>query len=415
MLWAAITAAVWLGLLCLPFQPWRTREWLECKRRCAGPIRADDRADDSQRPDDCDASVDLSAHLSDVCVLIPARDEAAHIGATLAALAEQGRDLHVVVVDDQSSDDTADIANRTPNVQVVIGQILPAGWAGKLWALEQGRAHIRRRYTLLLDADIELRPGLIAALRDKMQREGLQFASLMPALRMAGFWEKLLLPAFVYFFKLLYPFQLANDMRFRKFAAAAGGCILLETRVLNAIGGFAPLKDALIDDCALALRVKAADFKSWIGLTHSARSLRPYDDLAAIWNMVARSAYTQLHYSLLMLAALTLFFVLAFWLPVFMVIFASSVASYLAGVALVAMAASYLPVLRFYRLSPAWALALPLIATLFLFMTWTSALRYHRGERSRWKGRIYGRGEAGDREDCSAGAIATAFPQKLSR
>ena len=406
MLWAALTLAIWLGLLCLPFQPWRTRERLDSARPRAGT--------------DPYARVgDLNADLSDVCAVVPARDEAAHIGATLAALLRQGRDLDVIVIDDQSSDGTADIAGRAANVRVVTGQSVPAGWTGKLWALEQGCSLIDKRdkcYTLLLDADIELQPGLIAALRDKMQREQLQFASLMPALRMTGFWEKLLLPAFVYFFKLLYPFRLANDVRFRKLAAAAGGCILLETRALDQIGGFVALKDALIDDCTLARRVKAAGFNTWIGLTHSARSLRPYSDLAAIWSMVARSAYTQLHYSLPMLAALTLIFALAFWLPVYMAVFAPFGAGWLAVVALIAMAASYVPVLRFYDLSKVWALALPLIATLFLFMTWTSALRYHRGERARWKGRVYDRSEAG-----RAGhrlypeTITTALPQKLSR
>lgn len=365
MIWFLIPAVIWLGLLCLPFKPWRVRESLDAASKTS----------------------DLSNDLSDISALVPARDEAATIGATVAALKQQGSDLAIIVIDDQSSDATAAIASAA-GARVVAGQPLPAGWAGKLWALEQGRVHARRRFTLLVDADIELQPRLIATLRGKMQREGIQLISLMCALRMHAFWEKFLLPAFVYFFKLIYPFQLANDPA-AKVAAAAGGCILLETSALDAIGGFAALRNELIDDCALARRIKRAGFKTWLGLTHSARSLRRYERLTEIWTMVARSAYTQLGYSPLLLVAVALMFAAAFWAPLAMLLIPE--ARGLAAVALIAMAASYLPVLGFYRLSPAWALALPFIATLYLAMTMSSALRYHAGERSRWKGRVYAR------------------------
>lgn len=367
-IWLALPGAlIWLSMLVLPWRPWRVREVL-------------DAAVTSAKPD-----------LSDVTALIPARNEAETIELTLKALAAQGPGLTTVLVDDQSDDGTAKMARKaaTQSLRVISGCALPTGWSGKLWALEQGRVHLNRRLTLLMDADIELQPGVLAALRAKMERDGLHFVSLMAALRMKTFWEKLLLPAFIYFFRLLYPFRLANDPTRRRIAAAAGGCILLETRLIDEIGGFQALRGALIDDCELARRVKALGYRTWVGLTHSVRSLRCYDELAAIWNMVARSAFTQLRYSTLLLLACTGIFVIAFWLPVAGLMFPHTIARWIAVIGLVAMMSSYLPTLRFYGLSGGWAIALPLIGTLYLAMTWTSAVRYWRGKRSRWKGRVY--------------------------
>jgi hopene-associated glycosyltransferase HpnB len=241
-----------------------------------------------------------------------------------------------------------------------------------------------------LDGDIELAPGVIATLRRKMQQDQLRLVSLMAALRMQGYWEKLLLPAFIFFFRLLYPFQLANDPKQRRVAAAAGGCILLETKLIDEIGGFAALRSALIDDCTFARRVKSLGARTWIGLTHSVCSVRRYDTLEAIWNMVARSAFTQLHYSTVALLGCTAVFIVAFWLPIATLFLGDVAAWTLAVVALLAMVSSYLPTLRFYRLGSGWVLALPLIGTLYLAMTWSSALRYWCGQRSRWKDRVYG-------------------------
>jgi hopene-associated glycosyltransferase HpnB len=207
---------------------------------------------------------------------------------------------------------------------------------------------------------------------------------------MQGYWEKLLLPAFIFFFRLLYPFQLANDPKQRRVAAAAGGCILLETKLIDEIGGFAALRSALIDDCTFARRVKSLGARTWIGLTHSVCSVRRYDTLEAIWNMVARSAFTQLHYSTVALLGCTAVFLAAFWLPIAGLFLGDVAARTLAVVALLAMITSYVPTLRFYRLGSAWVMALPLIGTLYLAMTWSSALRYWRGQRSRWKDRVYG-------------------------
>ena len=362
-------ALVWLTILFLPWRPWRVREVLE-----ATPLSP-------------------SVELSDVTVLIPARNEAETIATVLRALDNQGRGLKTVLVDDQSSDATIEIARAaaTHELLVIEGQALPPGWTGKLWALQQGRAYLERPLTLLLDGDIELAPGAIATLRRKMQQDRLRFVSLMAALRMCSFWEKLLLPAFIFFFRLLYPFSLANNPAQRRVAAAAGGCILLETQLIDEIGGFGSLRGALIDDCALARRVKSLGAGTWVGLTHSVRSVRRYDRLEAIWNMVARSAFTQLRYSTMALLGCTALFVAAFWLPIAGLFFGDPSARVLAAVALFAMSTCYVPTLRFYHLGSGWVLALPFIGTLYLAMTWSSAWRYWHGQRSRWKGRVYGR------------------------
>jgi hopene-associated glycosyltransferase HpnB len=372
MLWgvlAGASALLWLLVLLLPWAPWRVRETL---------------AVTSNEP---------AADLSDLSVLIPARNEAAHIQATLHAVAAQGNGLHVIVVDDQSSDGTAALARQTQiaNLNVIAGEPLPDGWSGKLWALQQGLPHVTASRVLLLDADIELEPGLLATLLEKMQQHELHFVSLMVELRMQGFWERLLLPAFVYFFKLVYPFRLSNDARWSRFAAAAGGCILVDTQVLRDINAFGSLRDALIDDCTLAQRVKAKGYRTWIGLTRAAQSLRRYDTLTDIWNMVARTAFTQLHYSSALLALVSLLMVLVFWVPVLALLSDAPLAQLLGVTGLGLMAVSYLPTLRYYHRSALWVLLLPLIGSLFLAMTWSSAWRYFRGQRSAWKDRIYDR------------------------
>ena len=360
----AVSVLIWLAVLLIPWRPWLSQPFLDAQSR------------------DCD--------LSGVTALIPARNEAAVISRTLAALNAQGRNLCVVVVDDQSADGTAELAQkaRAERLTVIAGAPLPSGWNGKLWALEQGRQHVKTPLVLLMDADIEFNPGIICCLRDHMQRNNVAFISLMAAPMMSNFWEKLLMPAFVYFFKLLYPFHLSNSEK-SKVAAAAGGCILMESRLLDEIGGFAALKDELIDDCSLARRVKSKGHKTWIGLTHSVRSIRPYQQLRQIWNMVARTAFTQLRYSFGLLLACTAIMAFAFDVPVAELFFKISGAWYLALTACVAMALSYIPTLKFYGRSPAWVLSLPLVGMFYLVMTWSSALHYFRGERARWKDRSY--------------------------
>lgn len=367
-IWLALPGAViWLVILALPWRPWLTGETLDCEQ----PVN--------------------DADLSDVTAVIPARNEAETLPVTLAALARQGANLEIVVVDDQSRDGTASVIPHLwlTRTRLVSGTAPPAGWSGKLWALEQGRRQVRRRLILLLDADIELRLGMVAALRAKLRRDRLQLVSLMARLRTESLWEKLLVPAFVYFFKLLYPFRLANDPACPRVAAAAGGCILVEARVLEEIGAFASIRGELIDDCALAARVKQRGFATWIGLTRSVHSIRRYDTLRPVWSMVARSAFTQLRHSSLLLLGVTAAILAGYCLPLLALGAGSPIAAVLSLIALTAMMLSYFPTLRFYRLSPAWALALPLIGLLYLAMTWSSAYHWWVGRGSAWKGRTY--------------------------
>ena len=367
---ALIALIAWLIILLLPWQPWQNREVLE-KQVEIKPTPSD---------------------LGDVSVVIPARNESATIGETLAALTRQGDGLQVILVDDCSSDNTAQIANQIAGLSltVVTGEPPPAGWAGKLWALEQGVRHVQTRYTLFLDADILLTPGVIQALKNLSITNACPLVSIMAKLPMGSFWEKLLTPAFIYFFKMLYPFNLANSP-WQMFASAAGGCIFLETRLFEAIHGLESIRNALIDDCALAKRVKQAGFRTWTGQSLNVICIRPYTRLGELWNMVARSAYTQLCYSIVLLLLCSLILVLLFIVPPLTLFAPDWLARNLGVAAWTVMALTYLPTLLFYRRSPFWILALPLIGTLYLGMTWTSALRYWRGERSRWKDRAYTR------------------------
>ena len=365
---AALSALLWVGFALLPWWPWRNREVLE-----AGAGNTDE-------------------SLTDITVVMPARNEAGVIQQTLRSLATQGSALKIILIDDGSDDGTAAAARQLalPNLHIVQGASLPTGWTGKLWALEQGSRRVTTGYTLFLDADIKLAPGSIIALRNKMQQQRAAFISLTAAPAMASIWDKLLMPAFVYFFKALYPFDRVNSPR-SKIAAAAGGCILLETGVLRQIGGFEALKSAVIDDCAFARRVKSHGFRIWLGLTHAAESIRGYKKIAEIGNMIARSAFAQLRYSAVLLVLCTTLLVLLYIAPLTLLASSNGVVRWLSLISLAIMILTYLPTLQFYQRSWAWAFCLPLIAGFFLLMTWVSAIRYWRGERTRWKGRVYGR------------------------
>ncbi|MGB5975457.1 MAG: glycosyltransferase, partial [Nodosilinea sp.] len=272
-----------------------------------------------------------------VWAVIPARNEADVLPQTLLSLLNQDYpgEFAIVLVDDQSTDGTAiaaqqaaQHANQTDRLTVIAGAPLPPGWTGKLWAMEQGVRYVQAQvnqpqYLLFSDADIEHSPTNLRQLVTKAETESLDLTSLMVRLRCESFWEKLLIPAFVFFFQLLYPFPWVNDPA-RRTAAAAGGCILLRCTALERIGGLAILRNALIDDCSLAAAVKHPSLSSqpihpslfqkgnskskiqnlkspchpiWLGLTTETHSLRPYPSLQSIWDMVARTAYTQLHYS----------------------------------------------------------------------------------------------------------------------
>ena len=363
---------MWAGLLILPWRPWSTRE-----RIVADPTSRD-------------------RSLSDVSVLIPARNEASCIAQTLQGLERQGRFAKIVLVDDQSEDDTQSIAQEFRRRQdlaqltIVEGEPPPPGWSGKLWALHQGLKYIDSPYVLLLDADIELADDMATTLVQKLQHENLDSVSVMANLYMGSWAEKLLLPPFIYFFKIIYPFRLANSPK-SKIAAAAGGCVLTKTSRLRAIGGFEALKSAIIDDCTLAKKIKHNGGHIWVGLSRDVKAIRPYDSLTNIWNMVARTAYTQLHYSFALLMLCTILMLVGYAAPIAALLAGDATARLSGFVALGLIGLSYLPTVKYYGLSLAWTLTLPLAGTLFLAMTWTSAYRYMRGERSRWKNRSYER------------------------
>ncbi len=359
-------ALLWTAIALLPWRPWQTGETLD-----VGPS-------------------EISEDLSDITVLIPARNEGAVIASTLACLNRQGQGLKVFVIDDESSDRTGEIARSAPldSLTVICGKPRPDGWSGKLWALEQGRVAAATAKLLLLDADISLCPGAIAALRRKMDREHLHLVSLMAAPGFGTVWELLLMPAFVYFFKLIYPFRISNSPG-GVIAAAAGGCLLIDSAMLNRVGGFSAIHDALIDDCALARKVKEAKGRTWIGLTHCAKMTR-CNRFSDLWRMITRTAFTQLRYSWTLLLLCTIVLVLLFIVPV-AGLFTKLPGETPAIIALAMMALTYIPTLRFYGRSLLWALCLPAVGALYLAMTWASAIDYARGRRSRWKGRDYPR------------------------
>ena len=365
-LWLVLPGVfLWAGILALPWQPWRNRETLE-------------------------AGSDRDADLSDITVLIPARNEADVIADTLRSITLQGAGVSIVLVNDRSTDATVAAAEQVglENLSIVNGRSLQAGWSGKLWALHQGLPLVRTETILLLDADIRLEPGILQALKAKMQERDLQLVSLLAFLRMESCWEKLLMPAFVYFFKLLYPFHLSNTGS-RLVAAAAGGCVLLRSAALARTGGFETIKDQLIDDCALARSFRDAGLATWVGLSHSARSGRRYDGLAGIRDMITRTAYTQLRHSLILLGLCTALMAAGFVLPLFG-LFSADLTIRLLGLAgLALMALSYLPTLRYYGMNPAWCAAFPFAGVLYLLMTWGSAWRHWRGAGAYWKQRSY--------------------------
>ncbi len=332
------------------------------------------------------------AEAPDIDIVVPARDEAALVGRSIASLLAQdyaGR-LRVILVDDDSSDATAAIARALPRAErltVIAGSPRPAGWAGKLWAVHQGVAAGTAELVLLTDADIEHDPGHLAALAAHLERSGVDMASEMVALHCDSPAERALIPAFVYFFQLLFPFARVNDT-LAATAAAAGGTVLIRRRALDRIGGIEAMRDALIDDCTLAARVKRGG-RIWLGHTRLARSVRPYPHAADIWRMIARSAYVQLRFSPVLLAGSVLGMALIFLVPPSAALLGDGLTRWAGGLAWLGMAASFLPTLRRYARSPVWAVALPLIALFYMAATIGSAARHHRGRGVVWKSRAY--------------------------
>jgi hopene-associated glycosyltransferase HpnB len=370
---AALSLLGWVGLALLRGGFWRVR---------LAPGRAE------------------PARWPEVVAVLPARDEAGLIATTIAALLRQdypGR-FHVILVDDHSSDGSAALAAAAAGrigcrarLAVVRARALPAGWAGKVWAQSEGLAVQRRhfraaRYVFLTDADILHQRRALRRLVARAEAGQYVLTSLMVRLRCASLAERALMPAFVFFFAMLYPFSRVNNPRSRV-AAAAGGCMLVRTDALAGSGGIAAIRDELIDDCALAARLKPHG-PIRLDLARDSWSLRRYDDWADIWNMVARTAYTQLRYSRWRLAA-TVLGMLSLYLvpPAFALGLAPGTTAWTARAAWLVIMALYMPMLRYYRQSPLWAPALPAVALFYLGATLASAWRYSHGQGGQWKGR----------------------------
>jgi hopene-associated glycosyltransferase HpnB len=346
----------------------------------------------------------------DVVTVVPARNEAAMLPVTLPTLLGQDYPgaLTVLVVDDGSTDGTGEVAARIAAaaarpLRVIPGVPPPAGerWAGKVWAMAQGlSAAGASDYVLFTDADIAWEaPDTLRRLVAAAEGDDRDLVSQMALLRAAAGWERVVVPAFVYFFAQLYPFRRVNAPGSRT-AAAAGGCMLVRREVLDKAGGLAPIRGALIDDVALGRLIKGQRGRTWLGLSRQVVSVRPYPGLASLWQMVARSAYTQLRYSPVVLAGTLLGLLFLYVLPPAGAITglagvlaggsgataaAVTVGAGLAGWAL--MSLSYLPMLRLYRLSPLRAPGLPLIALLYAAMTADSARRHCAGRGAQWRGR----------------------------
>jgi len=331
-----------------------------------------------------------------VIAVMPARDEADSVGQTVASLLQQDYPgaFSIVLVDDQSSDGTADVARKTAaaaadRLTIIQGGDLPADWTGKLWAMKQGVDRALASdptYLLFTDADIISAPDTLARLVARAESEKLVLNPLMVKLRCESFAERAFIPAFIFFFQMLYPFAWVNDPA-RRTAAAAGGCMLVRREALTAAGGIEAIRGALIDDCALARALKPQG-PIRLSLTERAQSIRRYPGVEDIRRMVARSAYTQLGYSPLLLAGTLAGMALVYLLPVLLVLFGHGPAQTLGLLAWALMAVAFLPILRFYRLAPLWALLLPLVALGYMVFTADSAYQYARKRGGLWKGRV---------------------------
>ena len=355
-------------------------------------------------------------HWPTVGIVIPARNEAHILPTTLPTILNQDYPglYHVILVNDNSNDNTAVVAGeiahrikRAKRLGVIDSEPLPPEWIGKLWALEQGiQASMKHnpQFFLFTDADIHYPKDGLRDLVAKAMNEELDLVSLMVKLRVETIWERFLIPAFVYFFTMIYPFPWVNDPK-RPIAAAAGGCVLVGNASLNFAGGIASIKHCLIDDCALAKRIKQSQKplggRIWLGLSDRIKSIRGYHSLWGIWNMVARTAYTQLNYSLLFLFGAVWGLFLVFVIPPLGVGYGllgitlnlkSTLIGWISIIGLISwvlMALTYFQMLKWYQVPWIYAPLLPVIAILYLFMTLYSAWQHAFKAGNSWKGRLY--------------------------
>jgi hopene-associated glycosyltransferase HpnB len=333
-----------------------------------------------------------------IAAVIPARDEADVIGLTVESLLLQtcGRSIHIFVVDDHSSDGTAEAAReaarkcgRSEALDVTTGSELASGWTGKLWAMEQGLQQalsLSPKFLLLTDADIQHSPDNVAALVAIAEAGNYDLASFMVKLHCQTWVERLLIPPFVFFFFLLYPPEWIRDSR-RKPAGAAGGCMLIRPAALERASGMAAIRNQIIDDCALARAVKQSGGTVWLGVTPDARSTRVYGTFSEIERMIARTAFNQLQHSVWLLLGALLGLTITYLLPLGLLLSGNGLLVALGAGSWMLMSIAFLPMVRFYGLSPAWALTLPVSACFYMLATMHSALKFWSGRGGNWKGR----------------------------
>lgn len=339
-------------------------------------------------------------HWPEIAAIVPARNEAPVIGEALGSLLRQdypGK-LHIIVVDDQSTDGTAATAQRAAaernaedRLRVIPGAKLPQGWTGKMWAVHQGMAELEQfspgaKYVWLTDADIAHDRDSLKGLVSRAETGNLALVSLMARLKTDTLAERALIPAYVYFFQMLYPFAWINDKR-KKMGGAAGGCMLVARKALKNVGGIAAIKDALIDDCALGRKMKGQG-PIWLGLGDGVRSLRGYPEWGDVWRLIARSAFTQLHHSLMLLLVCVVGLSLTFLAPPLLTIQSDAGMRGFGLAAWALMSLTYIPTLLYYRQPVWWAPLLPLIALFYVAATVDSARRHLLGKGGEWKGRL---------------------------
>jgi hopene-associated glycosyltransferase HpnB len=342
---------------------------------------------------------DKSGFSGCVAAIVPARDEAELIGPVVTSLLNQRVAMHVFLVDDESTDGTADVARRAAEkagkadaLIVIQSKPLPAGWTGKLWAMHQGIERARTLdpvWLMLADADVLHNSETVTNLGFIASHGHYDLVSFMVKLQCDTMAEKLLIPPYIFFFFMLYPPRWVADPR-RKVAGAAGGCILVRREALTHAGGVEAIRAEVIDDCALARLIKRSGGHVWLGLTDKSVSVRGYES-ATIWRMIARNAFSQLHHSSWLLAGAVAGMCVVYLAPPLLLLSGTRLSIALGAAAWLTMTVAYWPMVRFYRLNPAWSLTLPAAALFYTAATLHSALKYWSGQGGRWKGRVQDR------------------------
>jgi hopene-associated glycosyltransferase HpnB len=332
-----------------------------------------------------------------IAAIVPARNEAELIGPVVTSLLNQRVAMPVLLVDDESTDGTADVARRAAEktgkadaLIVIQSKPLPAGWTGKLWAMHQGIERARElnpAWLMFADADVLHDAETVVNLSCIASRGHYDLVSFMVKLHCESLPEKLLIPAFVYFFFMLYPPAWIRDTR-RSTAGAAGGCMLVRAETLERAGGLEAIRSEVIDDCSLARLLKQDGGRLWIGLTDQSQSLRRYETFSDVERMVSRTAFNQLKHSWLLLLGTIVGMLIIYLAPPLLLLTRSRLAIVMGAAAWVAMTMTYYTMVRYYRLNPAWALTLPLAALFYLGATMHSAVKYWNGSGGDWKGRV---------------------------